>query len=64
MRLNPVEPDSVRPSAVWNEAVREFLRTRHGQALSTHESAEYQRLREGYIRAVRHESGDGADAQP
>ncbi|WP_328540231.1 hypothetical protein [Streptomyces sp. NBC_00344] len=59
MPFNPVESGSVRPSAVWNEAVREFVRTRRGAPLTAHERVEYQRLCAGYTRAVRDEASAG-----
>lgn len=41
---------------MWNEAIREFLRSRYGQSLSPAESEEYRRLRKGYTDALKAEA--------
>ncbi|MEV0095530.1 hypothetical protein [Streptomyces sp. NPDC050738] len=53
-------PASPRPSAVWNEAIREFLRSRYGRTLSAGESEEYRRLRKGYTAALKAEDSAAA----
>jgi hypothetical protein len=55
MPAPPSNPAFPRPSAVWNEAIREFLRSRYGRSLSSEESEEYRRLRKGYTDALKAE---------
>lgn len=60
MPPTPTPPGSASPSAVWNAAIREFLRSRHGRSLSTVERAEYERLRHGFTEAWKAEAGRAA----
>jgi uncharacterized protein YnzC (UPF0291/DUF896 family) len=60
MPAPPSHPDFPRPSAVWNEAIREFLRSRYGRSLTPAESEEYRRLRKGYTDALKTEISEAA----
>jgi len=60
MPPTPTSSGPSRPSSVWNEAIRVFLRSRHGRSLSSVERVEYERLRHGYTEAWKAEVGRAA----